>query len=812
MFLSYFKIAWRNLAKQKKLAFINIFGLSAGIACFSLFMLYAVNELNFDNFHKNGDNVYRVYQWDGLAGGNTGRGMADLPMPLGPAMKQDLPGVKNYVRFLDNWGGNSFIKTDKAVLSEAISFADPGFFSVFSFKLKYGDAITALQGLHNIVLTEGTAEKIFGRADVVGEIVQINQDDKFEPFTVTAITENLPSNSSIQFDILGNFNYHAATAGGKKGQNNWGRNAYATFVQLNPGSTLSANKKLFDGFRKKYYPDEDAEARKNGWAGNGPSSWYGLQPLSEMHTNPLIDSDSDTVNPKIIWILLSIAAGILLIACINFTTLAIGRSAGRAKEVGIRKVIGGTRAWLAAQFLAEALLLSIISAIVGLLLAKALLPFFNTLSGRALHFSMSQFPQLIWLLIGLVLIVGLLAGSYPALVLSRFKPVEVLKAKIKLGGANYFTKTLVTFQFVLSTGFIVATVIITQQLHYMQSKNPGFNRGNVVDVDARGISDTKRLYALLKQGLILNPGIAGTASAANGLGEGTGLERDAFKYNGKDKQVYNYSIDADYIRVLGMQLLEGRNFNPTISSDTISSVIINEAMMNDFDWTFKTAIGQRLTGYNGSGEQPIVIGVVKNFNFQGMQQKVQPQMFQQYALNQSNHFFVRLKPGDPSNALAAIQTEWKKIAPDYPLKYNFLDENLNHFYQSESRWSSIIGWAGGISIFLAILGLLGLSALTAINRTKEIGIRRVLGASLSTIVSLLSKDFLKLVLVSFLIAIPIAWYFMTKWLQDYAYRITIQWWVFALTGMSIVVIAVLTTSLQAIKTAIANPVKSLHTE
>ena len=815
MFKNYFKIAIRNLAKQKTLAFINVFGLSVGIACFSLFMLYAVNEFSFDSFNKNAKNIYRVYLWSQAKADDPAHGDSYQPMLLAPAMKQDLPGVENYVRFREAWG-ESFIKADNKVSRGKISFADPSFFSVFSFELKSGSPATALRDLHSVVLTEATAENLFGQTNPVGKIIEIKTDDKFEPFTITAIAKNPPSNTSIQFEMLGNLNYIATTKSRAERVKSWHNYAYQTYVQLKPGSNLPLGKNTLIAFKKKYYPDEEAKSRANGWKGKGPRTYFGLQSLNAMHTNTNISGGTvQPVDPKTIWILLAIAAGVLLIACINFTTLAIGRSASRSKEVGIRKVIGGTKKSLIAQFLSEALLLAFLSALLGLLFAKILLPFFNRLSGRDLNFSFTQFPQLLWLIIGLVLLVGLLSGSYPALVLSNFKPVEVLKMKVRLGGSNIFTRSLVTVQFILSAGLIISTIIIMQQLHYMQSKYPGFNKENVVVVDADGISDTKILYALFKQKLSAHPEIIGTASAELGLGGGQAWSQSMFNYNGNDKTVYEYFIDPDYMNMLGLKLLAGRNFDPTITSDTVTSVIVNESMMNDFGWTLQNAVGQRLKGYldneNDPGT-PVVIGVVKDFNYLSFNTKVGPQMFQQFSWYQPYKFFVRIKPGDPSKALSALQTTWKNIAPDYPLKYSFLDENLDRFYKSEARWSNIVGWAGGISIFLACLGLIGLAALAVVNRTKEIGIRKVLGASLSAIISLLSKDFLKLVLIAFTIATPLAWYFMNKWLQDYAYRIDISWWVFAITGTATIITALIVISFQAIKAAIANPVKSLRTE
>ena len=811
MLKNYFKVALRNLINQKGLAFINIFGLSVGIACFGLFMLYSVNEFSFDRFHKNGDNIYRVYQWSEAIGEEAAGGKAYHPMPLGPAMKQELPGVKNYVR-LREARGESFIKANNEVGREEVTFADPSFFSVFSFKLRSGDPAKALEDIHSVVLTEETAKKIFGKTDPIGKIIEIKTEDEFVPFTVTAIAEDPPSNSSIQFSVLGNFNYLSTTQTGAKRINNWRQFSYQTYVQLQEGSNLSFDKNLLIAFRKKYYPDEEAKSRKNGWKGQGPRTYYGFQSISSMHTDTKISGGSvSPVDPKTIWILLSIAAGVLLIACINFTTLSIGRSAGRSKEIGVRKVIGGNKKSLVSQFLAEALLLSFLSAMVGLLLAKILLPYFNQLSGRNLNLSFIQYPELLWMIAGLVVVVGLLSGSYPALVLSGFKPIEVLKTKVKLAGSNIFTKSLVTLQFVLSAGLIISTVIIMQQLYYMQSKSPGFDKENIVVVDAAGISNTKKLFALFKQELSSHSEIVDIASSDLGLGEDQGWSESAFKYKGTDKTVYEYFVDPGYMHTLGLQLLAGRNFDPNIASDSVNSVIVNETMVRDFGWTMQNAIGQQITGYR-ENLTPVVIGVVKNFNFFAFSKEIEPQMFQQFSSYLPYKFFVRIKRGDPSTALTTLQASWKKIAPDYPLKYNFLDENLNRFYQSEARWSNIVGWAGGVSIFLACLGLLGLAALAVVNRTKEIGIRKVLGASTSTITGLISKDFLKLVMIAFMVAAPLAWWFMNEWLQDYPYRIQIQWSVFVITGIAIIIIALITVSFQAIKAAITNPVKSLRTE
>jgi putative ABC transport system permease protein len=811
MIKHYFKVSIRNLTKQKVLTFINIFGLSVGLACFTLFLLYSVNEFSFDRFHKNANNIYRMYRWTEAMQGENARGSSYMPIPLGPAMKQDFPEVKNFVRMKDAFS-EDFVRAGNNVSRIKVSFADPEFFSVFSFKVLYGNAVDPLRDINSVVLTKEKAIQLFGEANVVGKTIEIKEAEKFDPFIITAVTENIPANSTIQYDILANFNYFISTPGGKSGVNNWHRSGFQTYVELREGSKLQNESEQLRKFRSKYYPDEEAQFKKAGlWTANGSPVTYGLQSLRDMHTDTKIGGGGvDAINPKNIWILLAIATGILLIAIINFTTLAIGRSASRAKEIGVRKVIGSEKRQLVFQFLAEALLLSFLSAVIGLLLGKLLLPYFNNLSGRALHFSLSQYPEMLWMLFALVFLVGLFAGIYPALVLSGFRPIEVLKSKVRVGGSNFFTRSLVTVQFILSIGLIISTIIILQQLKFMQNKNPGFNKENVVMVDAEGV-ETKKVYPIFRQTLLNQPQIAAVASAELGLGDGMGWSRSDFDYRGTHKAVYEYYVDPNYIDLMGIKLIAGRNFDPAIASDTVTSVIINESMMNDFGWTPQSAIGQKITGY-ADDLTPEVIGVVKNFNFLSLSEKIEPQMFQQFHDYAPYKYFVKIKAGNPSVALGAIKKAWTDVAPELPLKYDFLDESLNRFYKSEARWSNVIGWAGGIAIFLACLGLFGLTALAAVNKTKEIGIRKVLGASSIRIVALLSKGFVRLLLLALLIASPLAWYFMNKWLQNFAYRISIGWWVFIIAGSLALLIAFITISFQAIKAAVANPVKSLRTE
>ena len=810
MIANYLKLAYRNIFKQKLLSLINILGLSLGLACFCLFLLYAVNELTYDRFHANSEDIFRVYRWAHPNPGEAGEGDVYLPMPLGPAIKQDIPDVEKYVRMVD-FGDKNFVRSEEQVFEIPVVFADPDFFNVFSFKLSSG---LPLKELNEIVLSKPTADKLFGRINPVGKSLEIKFQEQFETFTITGVADPIPSNSSINFEILGNFEYFANTKNGSRSVNNWNRSSYFTFVQLSPESTLNLETKRLQEFYTKYHPKEEQLLRDRGrWKGEGSPTTYGLQPLRAMHTDTRIWGGSSVTDPKKIWILLGIAGVILLIACINFTTLAIGRSAGRAREVGIRKVMGSKKTSLMLQFIVEAVVLSFFSAGLGLILGKLLLPSFNQLAGKDLSFSFTQFPELVWMIFGLTLLVGLLAGSYPTLVLSGFNPIEVLRQKIKVGGSNFFTQSLVTLQFSLSIGLIAATLIILQQIKHMSSIHPGFNKENIVVVNAEDI-DTKKLYPIFKQSAKLNPAILGTASAELSLGASAGWSRSGFEYQGQHKEVYEYFIDPDYIPLMNVPILAGRNFDPVIASDTQNAVMINEAMMQNFGWTLDNAVGQVLKGYyEAAGAiQPVVVGVIKNFNFRSMKEEIKPQLFHQFNDYAPFKFLVRLQPGNPGQALSSLKTIWESIASPLPFRYSFLDEDLDKFYQAEVRWGRIVGWAGGISIFLACLGLFGLTTLATINRIKEIGIRKILGASIPDIVSLLSKGFVRLILVSFVIASPLAAYLMHLWLQNFAYRIGLNVWIFIAAGLSTLVIALLTIFVQSIRTASSNPVSSLRSE
>ncbi len=819
MLHNYLTIAFRALWKNKGIAAINVVGLSVGLACFALFLLHVVDEFSFDRFHAKAGNIFRIYQDNQAVGDHAAKKDTYLPMPLGPALQADLPDVVRFTRYR-GWG-EPFVRTSRGVNLAQVDFVDAAFLQMFSFPWAYGDAATALSSPNQVVLTEATAQKLFGEANPVGKTLEIKLEETFEPFVVAGVTQNLPSNSTAQFQILASFEKFEATSRGQRSKDRWTHFSMQTFVELQPGSGLPQDSARLLQFWQKYYPGDEAKLREKGqWAKAGSPSTYGLQPLLAMHHA----TETDGVNPQYAWILLAIGGVILLIACINFTTLAIGRSAGRAREIGVRKCIGASRTQLSRQFMTEALMLSVFSTGVGLVMARALLPTFNQLIGKELSFNFQQFPELWWLVPALTLMVGALAGSYPAFVLSGFSPLDTLKSKLKVGGENWFTRSLVTLQFVLSVGLMACTFIMLRQLDFLQSKSPGFNRENVVVVNAEGTTEPLQVLNRFREALRGQPDILGVSGAELSLGQEAGWSQTSFDYKGQEKELYEYHVDPEYMEVLGMQLVAGRNFNNSITSDSVTAIILNETAVRDFGWTNESALGQPFTGYNekNPARNPVVIGVVRDFNYRSFHEQVKPMMFQMFHDYQPQQFFVRMsRPtptlprwgrGDSAPALEHLRSAWASAEPVLPFRYQFLDENLRKFYDAEDRWGKTVGLAGGIAIFLACLGLFGLAALTTMNRTKEIGIRKVLGASVSSITGLLAGDFLKLVLIAIVIASPIAWYYMQRWLADFAYHIDIQWWMFVAAGSAAILIAFVTVSFQSVRAALANPVKSLRSE
>ncbi|MFI5154446.1 MAG: ABC transporter permease, partial [Chitinophagales bacterium] len=638
MLRNYIKIALRTLQKQKLLALINVLGLSIGIACATLVLLYAGNELSFDRFHKNAHRIFRVYETVKGPGSEDPTFMTNLPMPLGPELVRSFPEIKEFSRLF-------FEQDEKLLRSKGqihrvnISFADPQFFSIFSFPLRYGNSYSALSDPENVVLTSSIAKSLFGTENALGQEFEIKIDSSFQTFRVGAVLEDLPANSSIRFDLLASMPIQERTNSGKAAMTDWFRSEYQTYILVDPNTNLQNLEKKLNKFQGAFTEEDQVKLKKSGFI---PT--YGLQALRSMHTDTKI-KDGTTVERSTIWIMISVAAGILIIACINFTTLAIGRSAGRSKEVGIRKVAGAKRKQLVLQFLAEAFLLTILSTFIGIVIANFLLPYFNELSGRELQFSFSNYPELPWLLAGLLIIVGLVAGSYPAILLSGFNPVEVFKSRVRVGGSNWFTQSLVTIQFTISVGLMMSTLVLLKQARYMSEKDLGFKKENVLMIDASE-TDTKKIYPLFKEEMKKLPGISGIACASEAMGNGEEFGLNVFKFKDRGAMASFNSIDPDFIEVMGMKLIAGRNFRANIPQDSLLSVIINESLAEELGWSVETAVGQPLSGFSGSHHpDPLVIGVVADFNFRPLTEKVTPQLFCPFCNDDRSKFLLRLQAG-----------------------------------------------------------------------------------------------------------------------------------------------------------------------
>lgn len=810
MFKNYFKTAFRNLARNKIYSFINIAGLSLGLACAMLIMLYVKDEVSFDRFHKNVNNIYRIVS-KSLRGQNrvmTG----DLQ---GPRFTQNISGIKSFVRVQN---GAKDIKTGNYVHEQPLLNVDPDFFSVFTFPLLSGDAKTCLTEPHSIVLDEDVAKRQFGTTDAVGKIVMVKDDSTFVPYKVTAVAKRCPQNSSIQFNVLLPLEVSKADLNNTE---SWFGFSLNTFVVLNDKANLRTVEKQMQNF---YVSDANqafsAIVKKNGGKNNGKMSTYFLQPFLDMHLSTDLpvndnfmhlskadanvdDGLTDASNPIYSYILSGIALFVLLIACINFVNLTVARSVKRAKEIGIRKVIGGSRKQLIAQFLGESFFLCTIAFALAIELVQLVLPVFDNLANKALSVSYLFDTKLITAYIALYVTTSLLAGFYPALVLSGYNPVQTLYSRFQIAGKNYLQKSLVVLQFTLASFLIVATFIIYSQFNFLTKTNLGYDDSNLVVIQT---GDTKHSGAdAFKNELLKNQNIIGV-SAKNGNIWQAGAKGDLDSgINARYE-----TIDENFLPLLKIPLVAGRNFSTAYASDSTSSVIINESFANAEHW--KNPIGKTISVLWGDIQTYHVIGVVKDYHFASLNEKITPQLLTMQAGNSYGSYYIKIKPGSETASLKWIQQLFQQFYPTDPYSYVFKNDENKKQYAEVEKWKEIMLFGAMLTIFISCIGLFGLSVLSAEKRTKEIGIRKVFGASVKSIVTNLSTDFIKLVIMALVISLPLAYMTANKWLQNFPYRITISWWLIVLAALLVVLIALVTVSFQAIRAAIANPVKSLRTE
>ena len=806
MFKNYLKIAWRQLRKQKFYSAIKIGGFALGIATCLLITLYIRNELSYDRDYPDGDRIYRVTGTFNDHG--TMKRGASWQAPMAAAIRNDIPAVTSVARLMPSalfWGAgsNQFrpVDKDQDTYEEGFAYADSSLPDMFGMKMVYGNRSQALAEPFTIIISRRKAEKYFPGQDPVGKLIYIN-DDKPKPWKIAGVMENPSEHSHLQYDFLLSLTGYQLWNGE---QQTWFASNYITYVKVRPGVSPA---RIEDGMRaitKKYWyaamvaggsKDADLLLKNLG---------YYIQPLDDIHLNPDIDDGLSHGDRRYIWLFGAVAGFILMLACINFINLSTARSAGRAKEVGLRKVVGSRRAGLIQQFLLESLVLSLFSFLLAVVLAWTLLPLFNRMAGTSIHFPWTAW----WFLPGLavsVIVVGLLAGLYPSFYLSAFRPVQVLKGVVSRGGRHSgLRNALVVFQFTTSVILIIATMVVYSQMKLIMNRKMGFDKGQVVLVEGTGTLD-RQLPSFKSQLQKLSGVKAVTISDFLPV---TGGKRNfnTFWNDGKKNieagiHAQSWRGDVDYLSVMGMKMAEGRYFSPTMPSDS-QAVVVNRAFVKQIGW--KNPIGQKIT--NGGTGMP-VIGVVEDFNYESVKQDVGPLVLRLGSW--STIVAVKANTADIPGLIAGINGVWKSFSPQQTLRYTFLDERFAKMYDDVQRTGNIFTSLATLAVIIACLGLFALSAFMAEQRRKEMGIRKVLGATVMQVMRILSADFLRLVLIAFVIASPIAYLGMNKWLQDYVYRIDIGIWMFAGAGALVALIALVTISAQALRAATANPVEALR--
>ena len=790
------KLAFRNLLRHKTFAFINILGLVIGLVSCIVIGLYAYNELSFDTFNSNYANIYRINK-NTNEKGKQAQQDGITPAELAPATTREIPEVVAATRFRP-WFNEMLVSYDTVHLKlDDVAYADASFLKMFNYPLVNGDKNTALSEPSTAVITESTAKKYFGNKNPIGKtLITLNNI----PVKITGVAKDVPNNSSLAFTMLISWATTEATANKDYffWMNSWTTNVAYTFVQLKPNADATKSGNKISALLHAHFPEKEFQY-----------STY-LQPLKDIHLKSadiLYAEYFRTNSGKIISTLMIIACFILLIACFNFINLTTAGTLGRAKETGIQKVLGAKKSQLIKKFLAESFVLCTIALLLALITVTIVLPLFDKLANTQLTSSLLLKPQILLSLIVLLLLLSFVAGFYPAIFLSRFKSADVFRNVIKAGKDSWLRKTLVTTQFALSVLLIIATIVVNKQMHYLSTKDLGFNKDQVVVLQLAntGLEEKgKELMNALKQ----NPNILSVSSSNRVPGQtmnGYGIIPEGHSLD-EHIMVSEMETDANFASTYGIQLTQGRYFSSQMPTDTTNSIVINEALANMLGW--KNAVGKQLEVYEARKGK--VIGVMKDFNYASLREKVQPLAV--ILTNNPLYLSVKIKAGSIPSSLDYMQKTWKQFTNEYPFDYFFLDEQLNHFYSSDERLLYVLNIFAALAIFIACIGLFGLSIYTARQRTKEIGIRKVLGASVTQLTMLLSEEFILLVVIAIIIATPLAWLLTNKWLEDFAYRINISGWIFFIAGMIAILIALATVSVQAIKAAIANPVRSLRTE
>lgn len=799
MFKNLLKIAIRSILKDRTYTAINVLGLTIGITCSLFLLMYIIDELSYDRYHKNADNIYRIVS--NIKEPDNAFTWAVAQIPLAEELRDNYPEVKNAVRFFGT--GQTLYKHGDVEFTESDFFlADSTAFDMFSYEWISGDIETALDNPFSIVVTEKIAKKYFG--DVTKALGETLQNRQGENFKVTGVMKDVPLNSHFIFDALISRNTRPQFQG------SWGNFGVFTYIQLPELYDLNKMQASLDTvIKQRVNPIFDQFNIK---------IKYEMQRITDIHLHSKIQDEAEAGGDiSYIYIFGAVAAFMLIIACINYMNLATARSATRAKEVGVRKVMGSQRVQLISQFLTESIVLAVAALVVSLILIYALLPAFNALSSKQLPFNYILQPKVLFGLLGIVLFVGIIGGSYPAFYLSGFNPVNVLKGKLaSKGGSVLFRKALVVSQFAISIFMLISTLIVFDQLQFLRSKDLGFDKERVVRIRLSNNELRQKSQALvdrLKQ--VKEVAGVGMATSSPGLGIGKNLMK-VEDNEGKmvDRGVDQYSADFDFVKTMGMEIVQGRDFSRDVASDTTYAVLVNESMVKRMAWT--DPIGKKFVfqgaGPNNEDIERRVVGVIKDYHQNSLYDAIEPLMI---ILNDNNYFvFVRTEEGDVKQSLAGVEKAWKEIFPTYTFEFDFLDQDFNSQYQADEKRSQIFTAFSGLTIVIACLGLLGLAAFTTAQRTKEIGVRKVIGANVNSLILLVSKEFFLLVGIGLVLAIPGSWYFTESWLQNFAYRIELsgEWLTFVIAALLAFVITLLTVSFHVIRAASANPVTSLRDE
>jgi ABC-type antimicrobial peptide transport system permease subunit len=793
MFKNYLKIAIRNLLKNKTNSFINIFGLAVGMACTILIILWVQDELSYDRFFKNADNTYLV-----LRGDKNGMTAVTSKM-LAPALKQELPEIKNSTSFFKLPESISFfVQSGDKVFEESVILAEGNFFELFPFQFKEGNSVIALSEPNSIVITEEIAKKYFGNADAIGKILDVSAIGRKTAVKVSGIIENIPKQSHLQCNVILPASWFKTMG---INFDNWDDQSFHTYVQLKGNSDPLDLSSKIKQCEVKNFPNQNTQ-----YLG------YSLIPLTKIHLYgnniKFLDTTGDI---KYVRIFIAIALIILLIAGINYMNLSTALSLKRTKEVGIKKTVGANRKTLMLQFLGESFILSLIAYLVAILIVELLLPEFNFLTGKKLAIEFFD-PSFIGLSSMVVVVTSLISGSYPALFLSSFSPIQILKGKLKLNSGNLFTrKGLVVFQFVVSIVMIVCTIVVINQLSFIRNSNLGFDKENLLCIKMTG--ETNGKFNVLKNELLKNAEVISISRSESMNGTFTRTTSVNWIGKPKNEEVHFWILNSDenLAATYKFRMSMGRYFSEQFPFDKTGTFVINETAVKSMG--LKDPLNNEIELWGKKGK---IIGVIKDFHYTSFRTAIEPLIFTMPDSNQQAGRFqvmtIRFKSQTPNNLISSIEKTWHEQIAGSPFDYYFYDDSLNKQYFSEIRMGTIFKYFSFLSILIACLGLFGLVSITSEQRTKEIGIRKVLGASISNVSLILSKDYLILVIISNIIAWPVAYYFMNKWLEDFAYRIDIGWWMFALSGGIALLIALATVSFQAIKAATANPVESLRYE